>query len=251
MFLDNREYSFKSSTGVDILGGDSANGSEIITSAFGSSTPTSSNLLSEQVSVATPASLTSDFVDYHSIGSGNESSLKGYKKVFTSSTTKTKSTKYGSNESLPKAEPLAMAAPTPARSSSSMSKLEVEQHKHSHDCSHDHGPPVKQQRPSSGASRGAVEAKYSYSLERTSTSSSPSKSRNTLPNTARKVKFSDQNREIEFSKDIDSLPDPELEKGMSFIACNSIVIIERERERNKLQISCSPYMDACHLLRQW
>ncbi|KAI7685937.1 Paxillin [Sarcoptes scabiei] len=140
-------------------------------------------------------------------------------KTFTTEQTTTRTTRYGSDGSL-KTETYGSnqrrISPMPARSSSSMSKLsQVEERS----CSSE----SKQKTQSKPSNDGGYRL---YSMERreeTTRSSNGGARTPTTPTSYRKVKFNDESYENEFqqacsslsNKDIDILPDPDLDNDIS------------------------------------
>ena len=225
------EYSYKNSSSTNVGSGfdtDSGafNSPDRIESAFGGDNgvlSSSSTLNVPEFTSSTP-STTSDFVEYSSTGPNGEQ-IRGYKKTFSSSTTSTKTRQYGgSGGSLQLATESIRdsISPIQARSSSSMSKLNQvdsvssssinHHHQHHHDGSCDHSHQTQLKRPSSGG-----EGKMAYTYRREEKREETSRSSTTPKDFSRKnVKWSDQSNKENIDqliKDIDLLPDPDLDKG--------------------------------------
>lgn len=219
--------------------------SERIESAFGGTSGTTSastfhNLpssSSEQLfSASTPEQGSTTYEEINTIGPNGEA-IRGYKKTFTSSTTSTKTRSYGgagsgvsggSSGSLQlQSEGLRQSiSPIPVRSSSSMSKLLNQEassalHEHNESCasghSHEHRHSSSSGHSKRPASSGEKAVQYSYRREEKRESRSSTTPRES---TRKNVKWSDAYHQQQANKenvidlkDIDFLPDPDLDKG--------------------------------------
>lgn len=220
IFLALSEYSYNKSGGI----GDD-NVDNMITSAFDESPSSGMGTSTHDYSFTSSSSpIEKTIIEYQTPDGGV---ARRVMKTFTTQQTTTKTTRYGSDGSLRTTEITdnRRTSPVPARSSSSMSKLsqvdETSSCKHTH--RHQTQKPKSNSRPLTIDDNISPSGEYKlYHMERREETTTHSTQPPVTPTSSRKVKFQDEefmDREFKeacssLTKDIDVLPDPELDNGI-------------------------------------
>lgn len=213
------EYSYNKSGGIS---GDNVD--NMITSAFESPSSGMGTSTHDYSFTSSSSPIETNVIEYQTADGGV---ARRVMKTFTTQQTTTKTTRYGSDGSLRTTEITdnRRTSPIPARSSSSMSKLsQVDESSCKHTHRHQTSKPKSTSRPlkiDDNINYPGGEYKL-YHMERREETTTHSAQPPVTPTSSRKVKFQDETEFMDkefkeacssLSKDIDVLPDPELDNG--------------------------------------